>query len=76
MEGCCACGGPLVPLGQLGKLMHFRCRNCGLDQSQEQEDKELIKGHYPDGECPDCGEDIPDNATEGEECGNCGHVFW
>jgi DNA-directed RNA polymerase subunit RPC12/RpoP len=56
--------------------MHFRCRNCGLDQSQEQEDKELIKGHYPDGECPDCGEDIPDNATEGEECGNCGHVFW
>jgi predicted RNA-binding Zn-ribbon protein involved in translation (DUF1610 family) len=30
---CVACGGPLVVLGILGPRVHFRCRNCGLDQS-------------------------------------------
>lgn len=30
---------------------------------------------YPDQECPDCGEPIPDTAVEGDECVNCGHVF-
>jgi hypothetical protein len=35
-----------------------------------------IKQSYLDGECPDCGEPILDNATEGEGCLNCGHVFW
>jgi hypothetical protein len=28
---CPACGGPGVPLGALGNLEHFRCRNCGID---------------------------------------------
>ena len=37
---------------------------------------ETIKDGYPDGVCPDCGEEIPDDAMEGEECCNCGHVFW
>lgn len=32
---CPACGGPGVPLGSLGRRMHFRCRNCGYDFSQE-----------------------------------------
>lgn len=27
---CPACGGPGVLLGQLGQLVHFRCRNCGI----------------------------------------------
>jgi hypothetical protein len=28
---CSACGGELQPLGTLGTVNHFRCRNCGLD---------------------------------------------
>jgi hypothetical protein len=32
---CCLCSGPLVPLGTLGNLQHFRCRNCGMDQSRK-----------------------------------------
>ena len=30
---CGACGGPLVALGSLGRVAHFRCRNCGADSS-------------------------------------------
>lgn len=30
---CNACGGPLNVLGQLGMLLQYRCRNCGLDQT-------------------------------------------
>ena len=29
--GCPGCGGPGTPLGVLGNLAHFRCRNCGID---------------------------------------------
>ena len=35
-----------------------------------------LKDLYQDGECPDCGEEIPDDAEPGCECKNCGHVFW
>jgi len=35
-----------------------------------------IKDNYEGGVCPDCGLDIPPNAVEGEECSECGHVFW
>jgi hypothetical protein len=28
---CSVCGGPLMPLGALGTVNHFRCRNCGMD---------------------------------------------
>lgn len=34
-----------------------------------------IKESYPNGECPDCGETIPDNVQEGQQCVNCDHVF-
>jgi len=34
-----------------------------------------VKGNYEDGVCPDCGESIPRDATEGEECAHCGFVF-
>jgi len=27
---CGLCGGPLVPLGQLGRLTWYRCRHCGM----------------------------------------------
>jgi hypothetical protein len=30
---CAACGGVLMFLGQLGRLLHFKCRACGLPQS-------------------------------------------
>jgi len=29
-----------------------------------------------DGTCPDCGEDIPEDVKSGQECLNCGHVFY
>ncbi len=29
METCFTCGGPLFVLGTLGRLIHYRCRNCG-----------------------------------------------
>src|SRR5512137_1140958 len=44
------------------------CPNCG-------EFFNIVKESYPGGECPDCGQTIPDTAVEGEECSNCGHVF-
>jgi hypothetical protein len=34
-----------------------------------------VKAAYPGGECPDCGEDIPDDVVAGADCSNCGHVF-
>lgn len=34
---CTCCNGPLVPLGTLGVRAHYRCRDCGLDQSREVE---------------------------------------
>jgi len=40
--------------------------------------EELIdwEKEYVAGRCPDCGEYIPETAQEGDECRNCGHVFW
>ena len=34
-----------------------------------------IKNSYEDGVCPDCGEEIPDDVVDGQECENCDHVF-
>jgi len=34
-----------------------------------------IKDNYDNGDCPDCGEIIPDDMITGGECKNCGHVF-
>lgn len=34
-----------------------------------------LKNCYKGGLCPDCQEEIPDNAKEGESCSNCEHVF-
>jgi hypothetical protein len=38
--------------------------------------KTTVKAAYPDEVCPDCGEDIPNDAPEGYECPNCGHVCY
>ena len=32
---CPACEGPLVPLGNLGRRGHYRCRSCGIQLSVE-----------------------------------------
>jgi DNA-directed RNA polymerase subunit RPC12/RpoP len=48
------------------------CLVCG---SAVVSDSNSVKESYLGGVCPDCGEDIPDYADEGEECTNCGHVF-
>ncbi len=32
---CPLCGGPLIPLGILGRLLHTRCRNCGMSCTRE-----------------------------------------
>ena len=37
--GCCGCGGELILLGYLGCLAHYRCRDCGLDQSRKMKGK-------------------------------------
>ena len=34
-----------------------------------------IKDNYPEGVCPECKTWIPDDAVDGTECKNCGHVF-
>lgn len=31
---CPYCGGPLILLGQLGRLLHSRCRDCGAQCAQ------------------------------------------
>jgi len=36
----------------------------------------IIKDSYENGECPDCGEDIPDDVSNGDGCSNCSHVFY
>ena len=38
-DRCETCGGPLVYLGDLGSLMWFKCRNCGLEQNVEAADE-------------------------------------
>lgn len=35
----------------------------------------LIQDSYPNKECPDCGEPIPEDLQEGQDCRNCGHIF-
>lgn len=60
MLECVACGGPLMLLGQMGKLVHFRCRNCGMDQSKPATD--LPPDFFEDG---DEDEDGPDCAGGG-----------
>lgn len=40
---CYLCGGLLIYLGKLGNMNHFKCRNCGLQDSEiVQEDVIII----------------------------------
>jgi ribosomal protein L37E len=51
---CSVCDGPLTHMGQLGNRTHYRCRNCGIDQSVENEEHE----------CEACGD--PDASNDWE----------
>jgi hypothetical protein len=44
----CVCLGPLEPLGQLGRLWWYRCRDCGMDHSSECSPEELLDFESPD----------------------------
>lgn len=35
-----------------------------------------LQDTYENAECPDCAEPILDTYEQGDECSNCGHVFW
>ncbi len=37
ITACTICGGIKEYLGKLGKLLHFRCENCGMMTSSEEE---------------------------------------
>lgn len=54
------------------------CRANDIVDAMFPEDEDSsgsVKDAYPDGVCPDCGEDIPDDVEDGEVCVNCGHTF-
>jgi len=55
---CGQCGGPKVPLGQLGSLTHYRCRNCGMMYSHKApREEKAVLGEYGDLSrgCPSAG---------------------
>lgn len=55
----------------------YRMTTTGDDDHDDYTDEaEAIKANYEGGVCPDCGESIPDDAVNGSECDNCGHVFY
>lgn len=37
MPPCPTCGGSSEPLGALGGLLHYRCKNCGIDFHQTEQ---------------------------------------
>lgn len=61
---CDLCDGPLVPIGALGRLLHLRCRNCGMEFSRaiepDTDHRECpCGGTYLGGQCSDCGDTDP-----------------
>jgi hypothetical protein len=45
---CDACDGPGVLLGQLGSLVHWACRDCGLQFHTPADSDAADDGDYPD----------------------------
>ena len=39
-------------------------------------ESKAIIANYDRGECPDCHEKISNTVVEGDDCPNCGHVFY
>ena len=44
--------------------------------SKKQLGERKVRSNYTKGECPDCFALIPPRAIDGDECLNCGHVFY
>jgi hypothetical protein len=74
-EGCC---------GDQGYISLYVATVDTVDYERSLTEEEIadlnsrlpkIKDDYPDGECPDCFEPIPDDVWKGDACENCGHVF-
>lgn len=40
---CQACGGPCVLMGMLGRRVHYRCRDCGMDNNRLLEEGEILQ---------------------------------
>lgn len=57
---CPVCDGPAYPLGQLGSLVHCRCRNCGAQFSHK---AQPVEATPPVEHCYDCGEQLEDDET-------------
>lgn len=55
MIACPTCGGELIPLGQLGDLLHYRCRACGADSSTKVDECQCDDQFITLWECP-CSE--------------------
>lgn len=65
---CPACGGPGVPLGGLGKLMWYRCRDCGLDFNTSGASRKTAYETH----CPYCGQEgCSPNCPGPGSSGNC-----
>lgn len=43
---CEMCGGEMQPLGNLGNLMHYRCRQCGWEDSDNIEDNDDYENDF------------------------------
>lgn len=56
-------------------LLHPDHRMADLSEKDLALNSEEIKASYPDGVCPDCGDEIPTDVVDGDACSNCGHVF-
>lgn len=57
------------------------CSHCSYTGKLEEFYEKDVKlfDDYPlekvlDGKCPECGEEIPDDVANGEQCDNCGYV--
>lgn len=64
---------------QVNQAEAVRAIQTGIEQLQAVLNalmKGTVKGEYENGVCPDCAEPISVYAEPGNECPNCGHVFW
>ena len=77
--GCPVCSGPGIPLGSLGNIFHFSCRDCGMgfhsevrktpdDWNEEREDR-LRDAAY--GACLSCLRSIPQDSNGNEDIFPC-----
>lgn len=69
MTNCVLCGGPVVFLGQLGRIDWFRCRNCGAEQFSE----ETTSVIDPSLAAYLTGELAPEPTPDPDDLCDCGH---